>query len=172
MSATKKQRGRSNATGRNTTERFVALPHYMLRAVAWKTLSPNAKALLLDVWARHNGSNNGEISYAVREAEEIGLSKDQTARAFRELTERGFLKLRKLSTFNLKTKEARCWELTAERYQETPPSKDFMRWSAGAEEQASKNKTRSHQRDAQSHQRDTPASHETKLPVSVAPARP
>ena len=172
MSPTKKQRGRSNATGRNTTERFVAMPHYMLRAVAWKTLSPNAKALLVEVWARHNGMNNGEISYAVREAEEIGLSKDRTARAFLELTARGFLKVRKLSTFNLKSKEARCWEVTAERYQENPPTKDFMSWSAGAEEQASKNKTRSHQRDAQSHQCDTPPLRATKLPVSVAPARP
>lgn len=156
--------GKMNATGRTATDRFIKLAHYMLRSAAWKTLSPNAKALLIEVWARHNGANNGEISYAVREAEDIGLSKDQAARAFRELTERGFLKMHKASTFTLKTKEARTWELTAEQVGDNRPSKDFMRWA--------ENETRSHQRDGQSHQRDRKPTDETILPISVAPARP
>ena len=94
-------------------ERFVKLPHWMLKCPAWRTLSPNAKAVLLHLWEEHNGSNNGEIVYAVRssanidrrhltdgqkrdlvhEAEDedigIGISKDQTARALTELTRRG-----------------------------------------------------------------------------------
>jgi hypothetical protein len=31
---------------------FIGLQHYMLRSPAWKTLRPNAKALLLDIWQR------------------------------------------------------------------------------------------------------------------------
>ncbi|MBP2229379.1 hypothetical protein J2847_002678 [Azospirillum agricola] len=143
----KPHHARPNATGRNETRRFVALPHYLLNSPAWRTLTPNAKALLIDVWSRHNGANNGSIAYAVREAAGIGLSKDQAGRAFRELEERGFLKVRHASTFTLKTREARTWELTAEPCAGQPPGKDFMRWQPPAE-----NKTQSHQRDAQSHQ--------------------
>jgi DNA-binding transcriptional MocR family regulator len=132
------------------------------------TLNPNAKALLLAVWERHNGLNNGEISYSVREASAIGLSKDQASRAFAQLTERGFLKIHRNSVFDLKTKEARTWELAAESCDGNSPSRDFMRWSPTPSE----NKTRSHQRDAQSHQRDTLGADVIKLPTSVAPARP
>ena len=49
-------------------ERWVGLPHYMLKAPAWRSMTPNAKALLIDVWQRYNGTNNGEIGYSVREA--------------------------------------------------------------------------------------------------------
>src|SRR6266446_6614469 len=90
-------------------ERFVALPHYMLRSPAWKTLPPDAKALLIDVWMRHNVMNNGEISYSVREAGQIGLSRSVAARMFLVLVQRGFLEVRRNSTFTLKTKEARLW---------------------------------------------------------------
>jgi hypothetical protein len=169
----KPRRSRPNATGRNETTRFVALPHYMLRCPAWRTMSPNAKALLLDVWERHNGANNGEIAYAVREAEEIGLARSVAARAFAELEERGFLKLRRASTFTLKTKEARTWELTAERCDDRPASKDFMRWVPPAAVSGDGgNKPQSRQRDPQSRQRDTKHVSATMLPVSVPQAGP
>jgi hypothetical protein len=184
---------RPNATGRGGGGRFVALPHYMLRSAAWKTLSPNAKALLIDIWERHNGTNNGGISYAVREAGVIGLSKDQAARAFAELIERQFLQLRCASTFAMKSNAAREWELTAEPVGSDPqkqkaPTRDFMRWQPAAaislshqrdaqshqrdSKARSKSISRSHQRDAQSHQRDSEPFDATILPGAVAPARP
>ncbi|MBP2294710.1 hypothetical protein [Azospirillum rugosum] len=171
----KPRRSRSNATGRNETVRFIALPHYMLKCPAWRALSPNAKALLIDVWQRHNGANNGEIAYAVREAEGIGISRSSASRAFGELVELGFLKQRKASTFTLKTKEASTWELTAERFGDATPSKDFMRWQPAQRTAVSNptgNKTQSHQRDPQSHQRDMKQGSATTLPVSVPPAGP
>jgi hypothetical protein len=145
--------------------RFVALHHWLLRSAAWQALSPNAKAVLLHIWLRHNGSNNGTICYAVREAAEIGLSRSTTARALAELTELGFLRVTRQSSFTLKTKEAREWALTAEPIDGRPPTKDFMR-------SPSKTKTQSHQRKEQSHPRDrsTKKVHETG--VSVSPARP
>lgn len=158
--ARRNRRGfRVDATGRSAGggERFILLPHFMLNCPAWKTLSPNAKALLLDVWTRHNGMNNGEIGYSVREAEEIGLSKDQAGRAFKELVERGFLKVRRSSAFTLRTKEARTWELTGERFGDNPATKDFMWWGARSpqrdREATRKNKTQSHQRDRQRRKR-------------------
>lgn len=95
-------------------------------------MSPTAKAVLLDVWERHNGRNNGEISYSVREAEAIGVSRSAAARAFNELLQRGFLKVGRNSSFTLKTKEARTWELTAEPTGQeagVKASRDYMTWS-------------------------------------------
>lgn len=124
----KPARAKVNRKGRNPHQRFIGLPHYMLNSPAWKTMSPNAKALLLAVWRRHNGINNGEISYAVDEAAEIGMSSSVAARAFVELQDRGFLKVARQSSFNLKNKLARTWILTAERYRGEPPTRDFMKW--------------------------------------------
>jgi hypothetical protein len=106
----------------------VALPHYLLNCPAWKTLPSDGKALLIDVWKRHNGSNNGEISYSVREAEEIGISRSAAARMFKELVERGFLAVARNSAFNLKTREARRWRLAAEPCHGVTATRDFMRW--------------------------------------------
>lgn len=148
-------RGRGvNNTGRSKAEPFVRLPIWMLRSEAWRTLSPNAVKLLIDLWSRHNGQNNGEIAYAVRDAEGIGLAKSPAARAFEELVERGFLKVRRASTFTLKTKEARTWELSAEPVGGKATTKDFMRWSAQSPQRdrdgGEKSRTQSPQRDAQS----------------------
>lgn len=101
----------------------------MLNSMAWAHLSPNAKALMVQVWKRYNGYNNGEISYSVREAmDEIHMSKNTAARAFLECIEKGFLKVRRASSFTLKTKEARLWEITAEPCEGRSASKDFMKW--------------------------------------------
>ena len=125
----KKVRAKINRKGRNPITRFVLLPHYLLRSVAWKTMSSNAKALLIEVWRRHNGINNGEISYAVSEAKEIGMTKSTAARSFAELIDRGFLKVSRESVFTMKNKLARTWILTAERHDEDLATKDFMRWA-------------------------------------------
>jgi hypothetical protein len=132
----------------SSAERFVALHHWLLKSPAWRALSSNAKAVLLHVWERHNGSNNAQIVYAVREAKAIGLSKSHAARALSELVDLGFLRVTRSSSFDLKTKEARVWGLTAEPIDGRPPTKDFMRWAQP------ENKTRSHGRDPQSHGRD------------------
>src|SRR4051794_6489831 len=93
-------------------DRFVALPHYLLKSPAWLTLPGDAAKLLLDVWKRHNGMNNGEISYGVREAEEIGMAKSVSARMFKVLVERGFLVVTRDSAFRIKCRDARLWRLT------------------------------------------------------------
>jgi hypothetical protein len=119
--------GRRRRTG--SGNRYVGVPHYLMKCPAFMMMTPNAKAVLLHIWLRHNGVNNGEISYACREAEEIGLSKDQAQRALLELVERGFLIMRRNSGFNMKNREARVWEITAEPCGNEPAKKIFMRWS-------------------------------------------
>jgi hypothetical protein len=149
-------------------ERFIMLPHYMLRSEVWKTLAPEAKALLIDVWMRHNGSNNGEISYSVREASQIGLSRSVAARMFKVLTDRGFLRIARNSAFSLKTKEARLWHLTTEPLRDERPTKDFMRWTQHANA-TTKFKPQSLPENTQSRIRDHQPNNETKLSVSVPP---
>jgi hypothetical protein len=151
---------------RGSSERFIALPHWLLKSPAWRALSPNAKAVLLHLWERHNGSNNGAIVYAVREAGEIGITRPTTARALIELIDKGFLRVTRWSSFRLKSKEAREWELTAEPVDGRPATKDFMRWRGKP-----KFKTRSHQRATQSHQRDRDHENDPKNGVTVSPVR-
>lgn len=152
--------------GHRSGERFVALPHWLLRSPAWRALSPNAKAVLLHIWERHNGSNNGQIVYAVREAADIGVSRPTAARALSELIDLGFLRVTRSSSFTLKTKEAREWALTAEPLDGRSPTKDFMKWVPA------KRETRSHQLQQQSHQRDHDAEAASKSGFTVSPAGP
>jgi hypothetical protein len=92
-------------------------------------LSPNACKLFLAVARRFNGGNNGEITFACSEGVIIGLSRDQTARAFAELQAKGFLRCTRASAFTLKTKAARCWELTNLPRLKQPATHDYRRWS-------------------------------------------
>jgi hypothetical protein len=96
-----------------STVRFVWLHHYLLNSQAWQTMPEAACKLLIDVWKRYNGVNNGEISYGCREAQKIGISQWKAARMFKILIERGFLAVVRESTFGRK-KIARTWRITAE----------------------------------------------------------
>lgn len=62
-----------------------------MSSVAWRSLTPQQRAVYLEVENRHNGSNNGFVSLSVREAAEAcNISKDRSANCFRVLIERGF----------------------------------------------------------------------------------
>jgi hypothetical protein len=113
---------------RASGDRHIRLHHWMLRSAAWRALSPVEKAVLLDIWQRHNGLNNGQIVYSVREAEKIGVTKSPAARALERLIELGFLRITKDAIFRPGAKEARCWKLTMEPVNEHPATKEFMRW--------------------------------------------
>jgi hypothetical protein len=151
-------------------ERWVGLPHYMLKAPAWRSMTPNAKALLIDVWQRYNGTNNGEIGYSVREAADIGLHKNTAKAAFDHLIERGFLEVTRQAAFTTKTRESRTFRITALPVGEAAATKDFMRWVPAAS--APKNRTQSLHRDRQSPNRDSERQSATILPLIVPPQGP
>jgi hypothetical protein len=111
-----------------SSDRFIRLPHYMIKCHAYRTMHASAKALFTEVWLRHNGVNNGEISFSCREAAELlGWSYKTAARMFAILIERGFLVVVRESKFDRK-KIARIWRITSEPYHGEPPTKEFMRW--------------------------------------------
>ena len=158
---------KSNNTGRSIGEaQHIRLYHWMLNCPAWRSLSTNATALLISVWQRYNGRNNGEISYAVREAKyEVGISRNAAARAFHELIDKRFLKVARASSFDLKTQEARLWTLTAVPRGENPATKDFMKWSPSDE----KTKPSPVRRTERSRQRDRDRNGATILTNTVPP---
>jgi hypothetical protein len=112
--------------------RHVRLYHWFLKSKAWKSLSPNARALYVEIVTRYNGSNNGRIGFSVRDAADaLHIGKTTASAALQELQERGFLVVAKRSAFSLKTKTATEWRLTEFPCDITNAisSREFMRWS-------------------------------------------
>ncbi len=120
-----------NHKGRSTTERFVSLPHHMLRSLAWRSLSPVARCIFLELAAIYNGGNNGFIALSTRDAaKHVRCSKDTAARAFFELTEKGFIVCCSRGHFDRKSPHASEYRLTLHSCNRTgeKASKAFMHW--------------------------------------------
>ena len=64
----RRNRNRVNATGRNNTSRFVRLDYRILNSNAYRSLSPNARSLLVELVMLYNGENNGSLYLSVRDA--------------------------------------------------------------------------------------------------------
>jgi hypothetical protein len=124
---------------------FVQLYHWLRKTPAWLSLSPYAKLLYIEMRAKYNGTNNGDISMSYREAEElVGCSNKPIPGAFRELQDRGFIIPVQKGAFTWKVRfqgsgRATTWRLT-ELSQDIPEraiaTLDFKKW------QPSENKTR------------------------------
>ena len=113
--------GRVNRKGRNKFEPFIRLHRGVTNSEAWKSLSCEARCLLIEIWARHNGSNNGQIPYSHREARKalhVGSRKVQAA--FQEIEECGFLIPRAKGSFDWKQRQATEWEITTESCDDQP----------------------------------------------------
>lgn len=104
--------------GRSPTDRFARLGHRLLLSPAYRALSPNARALLVELAMMENGRNNGTGLYlSVRDAaDRIGVADPNTAgRAFQELEELGFISMTADSHLAIKAgagSRARYWRLT------------------------------------------------------------
>ena len=136
MSRRRKTGRRVDRTGRSVgVDRFLGLPHYLLKSAAWKSLAPTPRALFVEVAQRWNGFNNGSIGLGVREAGHALHIKHTTAgAAFKVLQDRGLLALMRDSGFDQK-RLAREWRVTAfvvgdYRAPTRSPTNDFLRWQA------------------------------------------
>jgi len=102
---------------KNPRGRFVMLYQDLIESVAWKSLNGDARSLYLNVAAKYNGKNNGRISFSAREAAPaLNISRATTARAFRNLIDRGFITIAKRSGFNLKRGQDRATEYRLTEY--------------------------------------------------------
>jgi hypothetical protein len=113
---------------------FIRLSHDIVHAPAWRFIERSgAVPLLLDMWTRYNGSNNGQISYSQREAvRRFGCGSHRALRWFRDLQEVGFIVAMQQGSFNRKTGDRRAtrWRLTMERCGSNPPTRDYLRFAA------------------------------------------
>ncbi len=122
---------RHNHKGRSTTERLVSLPYWMLQSPAWRSLSPVARSVFIELAAIYNGSNNGRLALSARDAaERVRCSKNTAARAFAELAQKGFIDLCSHGHFDRKTPHAAEYRLTLYPCDRTGEraSKRFMNW--------------------------------------------
>jgi hypothetical protein len=119
--------------------RHVRLYHWFLKGDAWRSLSPNARAIYVEIVERYNGTNNGRISFSIREgADLLHIGKNAAAKALLVLQERGFIVAAKRGGFNLRYKDqmATEWRLTefSSDIDANFATKDFMKWT-GPEKQ-------------------------------------
>ena len=109
----------------------MALERYLLKSVAWRSLTPLARAAYVEIAYSYDGGNNGRIQMsAITLASRLGMGKSSAARALNELLAKGFIEITKHSSFTLKLKMAAEYRLAAFHCHVTNalPSKAFMRW--------------------------------------------
>ena len=78
--------------GRQTTQPFLSLPHNVLDHDSFRTLSPRATKLLIDIAAQYRGYNNGDLCAPLSVMRKRGWkSSDQLFKARKELLDRGLI---------------------------------------------------------------------------------
>lgn len=125
--------------------RHVRHYEWMLASPAYRALSCEARALLLELYRLYNGENNGHLFMSCRTAAGLlNVGKNVPTKLFGALMAKGFVKIARDSSFNTKTKEARAWTLTEFGVNGELPTKDFMRWRPDAEIQNTVPKSGTH----------------------------
>ena len=75
--------------GRQTTQPFLSLPHNVLDHESFRTLSPRATKLLIDIAAQYRGCNNGDLCAPLSVMRKRGWkSNDQLFKSRNELLDR------------------------------------------------------------------------------------
>lgn len=124
---------RMNKKGRSSSNQFICLHRGITNSDAWKALNCETKCLILLVWERHNGKNNGTIPLSHREARAaLRIGNDKTTKAFHQAQERGFLIERIKGSFEWKMGAGQGrsteWELTTEPCDGRPAKGDYRKW--------------------------------------------
>jgi hypothetical protein len=110
---------------------FIAVERYIMQSIAFRSLTPNARAAYLEVCFGFDGSNNGQILLSSQMlADRINRNKSTAARALQELEQLGFVECRSRGGFSCKLPHASEWRLTAHKCDLTGElaSKNFMQW--------------------------------------------
>ena len=126
--------GKMDAKGRSKYSAHIRLHRGITSSEAWKSLSCNATRLLIQIWIRNNGVNNGRIPYSKREAlKELHIGSKKVKEAFQELQDKGFLICRSKGHFDYKVSagEGRAseWEITEEPCDDILAKKSYKDWT-------------------------------------------
>lgn len=108
----------------------IAISRAMLESHAYKTLTPEAKVLM--ILLQIHWRNDSPVAYGVREAaQQIGCAVNTASKSFKMLNERGFIVCENESLFNSKTgSKAREWRLTWMPFNYRKPTQDWEDWDA------------------------------------------
>ncbi len=83
MATTGKKRERFKGRGQHS---YLGIPHYILRSPEFGSLRPAAVKLLIELAAKYNGSNNGDLSAVFKELRDRGWKSPGTLnQALKEL---------------------------------------------------------------------------------------
>jgi hypothetical protein len=110
---------------------FIKLDHALLSTAAWQALSGNERALLIYIWAKHNGKNNGNLGCGRREVQQqFGCSAPTAVKWLRALQDKGFIVATVRGSFNQKTGGGRTtrWRLTMEKCDGDSPTREYKAW--------------------------------------------
>ena len=93
----------------------VRVPYDMIKHPNFRVLSSDAKAVWLEIHLGFNGSNNGSISFSVRQAAEcLHSGMGRASKAINQLIAAQFIICTRDSSFNMKSGKAREWVLTTQ----------------------------------------------------------
>ena len=113
-------------------EAHVRLYRHELESEAYRSLSTDARSLLVEFRALYDGREN-RIHMSVREAmRRLDVGQRRAQRAIWELLDRGFLRLLEAGSFARKVRHAPVYALTNEPLEDKNGAvapKEFMRWS-------------------------------------------
>lgn len=111
---------------------FIRLNHRLLDSVAWRSLTAQERAVLIETMKLHNGSNNGRIGFSCRQAARAcNINKDTANKAFKRLVELGFLKQTSEGGFSYKVRHSPTWEVTEFAVGREEPTKEYRDWTPG-----------------------------------------
>jgi DNA-binding MarR family transcriptional regulator len=129
----RERKNKVDATGRNTGGRYARIDFTILMSPQYRSLSPNARALLVEFIMLENGKNNGLLFMGVRTAAaRMGLADSHAASAaLDELEDMGFIARTAESEWARTGQggKARCFRLTwlSVPSQSLPPTHDYER---------------------------------------------
>ncbi|TXH81192.1 MAG: hypothetical protein E6Q77_08665 [Rhizobium sp.] len=131
-------RNRRSKAKLSMSERFFQMHQWLLQSTAWRATNVYERALYMELKARYNGGNNGDIALSQREAESaLNCSDKPVKTAFKALQEKGFIKVAQLGSFHWKKGggpggRSSRWILTEypvdHPVKSLSPGRDFMRW--------------------------------------------
>lgn len=105
---------------------YIGLPYSMLKHPSFRALSADAFRVLIEMHLGFHGMNNGQIGFSLRQAQICLKSGSERAkRAIDQLQDYGFIVCHSNSSFNMKTKRAREWEIT---FQHMPDGHTSHKW--------------------------------------------
>jgi hypothetical protein len=133
--------GRRSRKKKQFTSRYITFEFHMLQSAAFHELSGLEVKLLVFLCMKHNGSNNGQIACAVREAAGfLGCTPNTAARCFKGLQARGFAVMVERGAFSVKDRKATLWRLTMyPSLGGEVATRDYARWLAREGERQKQN---------------------------------